>query len=252
MKRVISVLICHIFLGVSFSQAAVLTEEVIRRAQTIAIMPGTFDPITTGHIAVAEVPVQMGLADLTILVPLENPKKHPISRADRMGLLEIGTVDKPELYVASQGSLRDFFIKKSLFETMNRVRSMNPNAKIVIVVGSDVTENIFSSLFFEAAIRPSEWIVIQRKGSPREKRSPLELFVPHRFVDVDLPATSSSAVRAAFKSHSEYYSALSAAPKISGLLPSVAERILQRHFYQNPDVIIGPSLCSKIFERSQP
>jgi pantetheine-phosphate adenylyltransferase len=74
----------------------------------IALCPGTFDPVTNGHIDIVE--RASACFDAVVVAVLENPGKEPLfSLEDRMGMLKEATAHVDGVEVASfSGLLVDF------------------------------------------------------------------------------------------------------------------------------------------------
>jgi cytidyltransferase-like protein len=67
----------------SVAQAKPLTMEDLKNAKRIGLMPGTYDPVTDGHIGAAKAAIAQSDLDMLILIPQENPHKFPIPREER-------------------------------------------------------------------------------------------------------------------------------------------------------------------------
>ena len=237
------------------AQAAPLTAEAIRSAHRIAIMPGTYDPITEGHLAVAELAVNKGGADMTIITAQENPKKHPIPRAERLKLIALAA-EKMErvLYPAEGGDLYNIFRDQSLFGIMRKIRKLNPKAEIVIIVGSDVAANLTSSFLFQISIMPKEWVVVVREGYEDETLSPIVDLLKHQTIEADLPDVSSSKIRKELLAHPEYYNFAKSQEAssdlhsiaVTGLPRSVLNEVLKSGLYSGSKAP-RPQVCPELF-----
>ncbi len=76
--------------------------------ENVAIYPGSFDPITNGHVDI----IERGLKvfDKIVIAVLENPKKEPLfTTKDRVAMIEEIFADEPRIEVkAFHGLLVDF------------------------------------------------------------------------------------------------------------------------------------------------
>ena len=88
---------------------------------TTAIYPGTFDPITNGHIDLAERASK--LFDQVIVAIAENPAKEPIFSA----------VDKENI---------DFVNKKKSSETISKIKDLKDSSKIADNIASHLNSTI--------------------------------------------------------------------------------------------------------------
>ena len=82
-----------------------------QQAKRIAVFPGTFDPITNGHLDV----IQRGrkLFDEVIIAVGDNPEKKALfSQAERIGMIREVVGDHPEVHVEGFGGLTVDFAKK--------------------------------------------------------------------------------------------------------------------------------------------
>ncbi len=222
-----------------------LSEEAIRNAKRIVIMPGTFDPVTSGHIGLAQLPIQLGLADMTILTIGENPTKNPAPRVRRLAFLEKAAKNIKSVFYPEEGTeLYNTFRDKSFFGIVKKIREINPNAQILCLAGNDVAAKLWSSTLFQISIRPSEWLIALRKGYEAESLSLLFKVMSHEIISPDLPKISSSMVKNVLADHPEYY----ANPEenrsaIPGIAPEVLEDILRTGTYR-PDMV---SVCRDLF-----
>ena len=80
--------------------------------EKIAIYPGTFDPLTNGHLSILNRALK--LFDRLVVAILINPKKTPLfSLAERKSMMEEVLKDKPNIEVDTfDGLLVDYAVKK--------------------------------------------------------------------------------------------------------------------------------------------
>ncbi len=161
--------VLYLFLFSLFGLAAELNDEAIRNAKTIAIYPGTFDPFNLGHQDTAETVIERNMADLVILLP--NPthiEKTPLPVPLRLNLIhEVHSEDARIVY--PKGDWEKF--TDSAQDFMARVREINPNAKISVVVGQDITESKITMLNLYRKFRPQEFVAIGRAGIAVEEKN---------------------------------------------------------------------------------
>jgi cytidyltransferase-like protein len=235
-----------LFLGQA--SARPLTEEDIRGAKKIAIMPGTFDPITLGHLGAAEAVVQQGAADMVIFAISENPKKNPLSREVRLKMAALGAKDSKTVYIAEPGSpLYPVFRDATLFGISKKVKELNPSAHIGIVVGSDIGSNQITGVLFQTSVRPDEWIIVNRKGYENEPLKGVPAWMPHQRINIDLPDVSSSGTKKYILAHPELFHASAEGAKpdpIPGVDPKVSDYIVANHLYEQPEPPAPKSLIA--------
>ena len=78
--------------------------------EKIAICPGSFDPVTVGHIDIIKRAAQM--FDKVIVVVMTNAAKKPVFSADeRVEMLKLSTEDIPNVEVDSYGGLLAVYAK---------------------------------------------------------------------------------------------------------------------------------------------
>ncbi len=109
--------------------------------ERIGIFGGSFDPPHIGHMRAAQAAVQALQLDKLLLIPaFQPPHKQPAAgqptAAQRLDMLRLAAAGEPGLEVSTL-ELDRGGISYS-FETVAEVRAMHPNAKIYLLVGSDM------------------------------------------------------------------------------------------------------------------
>jgi nicotinate-nucleotide adenylyltransferase len=223
----------------SSSFAKPLTIDDIRAAKKIGIMPGSFDPITQGHIAAAMAAIEKGGVDIVILTPMENPHKDPIARVERLKMIDLAasTLDKV-VYAKEGGDLYSEFSEKKIWTVVDKIRELNPGVEIDLVAGSDFDSNIVTTEAFKLTSRPDRWVVINRPGEASDL-SKVVLDAPHVVIDAAPTAEniSSSNAKKYLQTHLELYSETPAnitTATVPGLELAVEKYILTNGFYKEP------------------
>ena len=91
----------------------------------IAVYPGTFDPITNGHLGI--VSRALKIFDKLIIAILNNPQKKPLfSIRERISMIEQVLKDKSNIEVdAFDGLLVDYVIKKDANVILRGLRALS-------------------------------------------------------------------------------------------------------------------------------
>lgn len=136
-------------------------------SQRTAIYPGSFDPLTLGHLNL----IERGLAtfDRLIVAVVGNPNKHPLfSVEERMNMIREATKNDPRIEIDSfEGLLVDYCAKKKQnivlrglravqdfeyeFEMAMMNRRLMPSLEIVYMMTDDAFFYISSSMVREVA-----------------------------------------------------------------------------------------------------
>lgn len=93
--------------------------------ERIAIYPGSFDPVTNGHIDIIERGLK--LFDRIIVAVLINPAKRPVFTVDeRLELLKKSTAHLPNVEVdTSEGLLVDYAVQKKAGAILRGMRAVS-------------------------------------------------------------------------------------------------------------------------------
>ena len=94
-------------------------------SQKIAIYPGTFDPLTNGHLSIIKRALK--LFDKLIIAILINPQKEPLfSLEERIDMLEEILGDNPKVEVDTfDGLLVDYAVKKNSNVIVRGLRALS-------------------------------------------------------------------------------------------------------------------------------
>lgn len=157
-----------------------------------AVFGGTFDPIHTGHIAVANAAAERFALDEVLLIPAGNPP-HKEGRtrtpfAHRLAMAQLACAPHARLRVSDmeEGSARSYSIL-----TIERLKRERPEDRLLFLIGADAFSEIETWFRWREVIAQTEFLVVSRPGSdydiPREAKV-------HRLDDVEI-AVSSSQIR---------------------------------------------------------
>jgi nicotinate-nucleotide adenylyltransferase len=187
----------------------------------IGLFGGTFDPIHSGHVEVAEaVRTALGLDRMLVVVANDPWQKHdrPVSPAeDRFAMVAAALADRPGLE-ASRLEL-DRGGPSYTVDTVRTVLADEPGAEVFVVMGADVVASLDTWHEHEALRDLVTLAVVDRPGAPR----------------VD-PPTGWRAVRVAVTpvdvSSTDLRTALEAGVAVEGLVPEAVIRcISERGLY---------------------
>ncbi len=158
-----------------------------------AIFGGTFDPIHSAHIDMAQRAADQFRLDRVLFIPAGNPphKRADASFEHRYRMVELACAADPR-FIASR--LEEGTGKSYSIDTIERVKAANPTANIAdanslfFIIGSDAFAEIQTWRRWEDVVRAVEFIVVARPG--HEIASPAGARV-HRLENVELPVSSS-------------------------------------------------------------
>jgi cytidyltransferase-like protein len=221
--------------------AAPLTDSQVQSAKRILIMPGTFDPITKGHIAAAQAALKASKSDLVIILPTSQTfHKEPYPFEARVRLIDAALKYDSQIFYPSKGTWRDLAQNATSFDVAfyKKLRKINPQVTVSLVVGQDVAEKTLSYVLLASGA--DEIFVVSREVTEGAsiKVSPTLIGKKVRFIEGDLDGISSSAVRSFLQKHLELYfgdgdaDITSTRQALSKLVPAeVAEMILNQGLY---------------------
>jgi nicotinate-nucleotide adenylyltransferase len=178
-------------------EVAVTAEHLdLRKAQTIGIFGGTFDPVHLGHLILAERAREQMALDAVLFIPANIP---PHKRAGRMITPPECRIEMLRLATASN---RHFFIEDHeidregisyTYDTLIYLRELYPKAEFTLLIGADNARD------FRTWYRPEEIAAMAGHGVWARPGAPLpdELIagVPLRRIDAPLIEISSTEIR---------------------------------------------------------
>lgn len=137
-------------------------------ARNIGVMLGTFDPVTRGHIRVAEDAARQFGLDFVILVPNHEPwHKEPLPVDERLAMIHVAAQDSDVVYYPFEGVMREAYDEGAgQFNGgfVRALRTLNPDVKIHAIVGDDLAVHRPAIETVNAKTAPDHWIVSCRQG----------------------------------------------------------------------------------------
>ena len=202
----------------------------------IGILGGAFDPITKGHLAVAEKVLHSGRVDTVWLMPTYNhiDNKNTIDFGDRLHLCSQAIPSMKYYYdrVSVSQFERNYPEEASTWDLFSRLKKGYPQHDFSMIIGTDQAERITQWKNWEELIFTIPFIVVNRTGHLKlsEGQKPWYSFGPHTHLKVRTPWISSTMVRAAFESDD---------PELQAeIIENVPETIIPelRKFYKKPKI----------------
>lgn len=157
-----------------------------------AVFGGTFDPVHTGHIAVANAAAERFSLAEVLLIPAGNPPhKEGLTRtpfAHRLRMAELACAGQSKLRVSGmeEGSARSYSI-----HTIERLKRERPADRMYFLIGADAFSEIETWYRWRDVLAEVEFIVVSRPGSDYGIPEGARI---HRLDNVEIPV-SSSAIR---------------------------------------------------------
>ena len=156
----------------------------------IVVFGGTFDPVHNGHIATARCMLKEMRADLVLVVPTGRPwlRSSPpcASPADRLHMVELATVDEPEIKVSDVDVVRE----KTTYsvDTIADLRKVyGDDCEYILAVGSDAAAELHRWHQYDELVRACRFAVIERPGAALDRNAVLPsgaTFVRGPMIDV--------------------------------------------------------------------
>lgn len=154
-----------------------------------AVFGGTFDPIHTGHIAVATTAAARFALDEVLLIPAGNPPhkegrtRTPFSH--RLAMAQLACEPHAKLRVSDmeEGSARSYSIL-----TIERLQRERPGDRLLFLIGADAFSEIETWFRWRDVIELTEFLVVSRPGHDYDIPAGARV---HRLDDMEIPVSSS-------------------------------------------------------------
>jgi len=146
-----------------------LTEEAVRNAKKIVLIPGTFDPFNKSHEALGRQAMEEGGADLVIYLPNQSVwHKDPSELHARLHMMDAALASEEKLTYPSNGILSKLYADHTGYTDSSfadYLRKLNPKVSLHVAVGGDIAEKKSSGLLLQKKLHPDGWMIRVRDGS---------------------------------------------------------------------------------------
>jgi len=167
----------------------------------VAILGGSFNPPTTGHIRLAEFVLDSGVVDTVWLMPCYGHMhgKDNVTPEHRLEMCKMATTFNKNIRVS------DFEIKNKLrgstFELIERLKKENLCIDFSYIIGLDNANTLYTWHNHEELKKTTKFIVVNRAGVEKKESSNWCKESPHTFLDSEqlIPECSSTLVRNSLK-----------------------------------------------------
>lgn len=176
-------------------------------SKVIGIYGGSFNPITCGHVNVANGVLDSGLVDEVRLVPCfsHNHNKELVHWTHRTLMIRQALNGNPKIRLSFFDILHESSGKTIEFisEYKNLLSKTQPDATIKFIIGLDNANTIATWYSYKELLKEVSFVVVERKGV--ERKSEWFLKSPHHFLDISekIGNMSSTSVRNAFRDYYE-------------------------------------------------
>ncbi|MEJ6400511.1 nicotinate-nucleotide adenylyltransferase [Nicoliella lavandulae] len=170
-----------------------LTQLIHRRegGQNIGLLGGTFNPVHTGHLIVADqVRSQLGLDQVLLMpdaIPPHVDKKSAINATDRVNMLRLATETNPHLGIELAEIIRGG--KSYSYDTIRELTNHFPNNNYYFIIGGDMVEYLPKWHKINELIKMVQFVGVKRSGYPITSHYPIV------WVDVPMIDISSTLIR---------------------------------------------------------
>lgn len=171
----------------------------------LGLFGGTFDPVHTGHIALAEQVLNELSLDEIIFLPAGNPphktKEEITDKMHRLRMVQLATAKNSRFSVSDYEVRRE--TKSYSYQTVEAFCTMYPEDELFFIVGGDSFRDFPKWMEYERLMALCSFIVVSRPGVSPDKyfeqfrgdeKPPRVFFVQNAAYDV-----SSTQIRAYFR-----------------------------------------------------
>ena len=132
-----------------------------------AVFGGTFDPVHSGHVGLADYLLKTGCAARVVFLPAPHPPhkpgNNPAAFADRAAMLRLAIAGRPGMSVSEMESERQG--PSYTVETLDILKRRYPAKVFVWVIGSDSLNQLHLWREAERLVRENRFLVYPRPGA---------------------------------------------------------------------------------------
>jgi len=132
-----------------------------------AVFGGTFDPVHSGHIGLAEHILEMGLASRVVFLPAPHPPHKPGTApapfADRVAMIRAAIGGHPGMSVSELEAERQG--PSYTVDTLDILKRLHPEERFVWVIGSDSLNQLHLWYEAERLVRENSFLAYPRPGA---------------------------------------------------------------------------------------
>lgn len=132
----------------------------------IGLFGGTFDPVHTGHIALAEQVLREMNLDKIVFLPAGNPPhktdKEVTDKRHRFRMVQLATQNHPAFAVSDYEILKE--TPNYSYQTVGAFRKLYPEDELFFVVGGDSFRDFPKWAEYEKLMELCSFIVVSRPG----------------------------------------------------------------------------------------
>jgi nicotinate-nucleotide adenylyltransferase len=163
-----------------------------RAKRRIGLFGGTFDPIHSGHLRIADEALRRFELDRVLFVPAANPPHKQSAEmtayADRLRMVELACEPYPKFLASSLESGPE---KSYTVDTLERAHGLYPQDELLFLIGADAFAEIETWKRWRDVLKLTQFVVISRPGVSYSVPAGARV---HRLDGIEIPI-SSSAIR---------------------------------------------------------
>lgn len=134
----------------------------------IGCFGGTFDPPHFGHIALVEELLKSKLVDKVLIIVAANPyhkdTRHVSDYADRVAMVRCAFAKMEHVEICTVEATLSPETHSYTYDTMSRVRTLYPDAQLILLMGSDSLVNLHTWHKCNSLVDTYDFIVYPRPG----------------------------------------------------------------------------------------
>ena len=188
----------------------------------IGLLGGSFNPIHTGHLALAQTATQALELDKVLFLPTGN---HPLKQninilpAEKRFQLVQKAISSYPVFEASKLDMEDTDLSYSA-ELIKRLHKLYPEDELFFLTGDDIITELPQWHNWEWLLQNVQFVVTKRPDTNREKWQDLDYLEYFLFIDMKPQDVSSTEIRQKIKANKS----------ISGLVPKIIEEEIVKFY----------------------